>query len=184
MGDDESVITKRRGLLTLPQVTRRKLDGPDLAGIVIEECAQLEGSGGTIGSIVIELDGPGVSCYDTLRRTKYAPVLVGVHTGARLQDNKNYNVKARLWRAGLDYLKVGGNSMPVDPELKSQLPSVRYSYKDGVLLMESKKEYKKRMGKSPDRADSWILTFGERIVTKEKKTVTHQYAPVSGGWMG
>ena len=52
--------------------------------------------------------------------------------------------------------------MDKDPELKSQLGSYRYSYRDGLLLMESKKDYKKRLSKSPDRADSWILTFAER----------------------
>ncbi len=161
MGDDESVITKRRGLLTLPQVSRRKLDGPALAGAVIEECRTLEASGGLIGSIVIELDGPGVSAYDTLKASKYSACVVGVHTGARQQDDRNYNLKAKLWRAGLDYLKRGGASMPVDPEVKSQLSSCRYGYKDGLLIMEPKKDYKKRLGKSPDRADSWILTFAQ-----------------------
>jgi hypothetical protein len=28
--------------------------------------------------------------------------------------------------------------MPVDPELKSQLASLRYSYRDGLLLIEDK----------------------------------------------
>jgi hypothetical protein len=36
---------------------------------------------------------------------------------------------------------------------------MRYGYKDGLLLMEDKKQYKKRVGKSPDRADSLALTF-------------------------
>lgn len=162
MGDDESVITKRRGRLTLPQICKRKADGPELAGHVEDECRQLEDSGGTIGCIVIELDGPGVSCYDILKRGKYADVTVGVHTGARLSDDRNYNVKARMWRLALEYLKAGEASMPPDPELKSQVSSVRYSYKDGVLLMEPKKDYKKRLGKSPDRADSWVLTFAGR----------------------
>lgn len=161
MGDDESVITKRRGLLTLPQVVRSKLDGHVLAGEVIDECAELEKAGGTIGLIVIELDGPGVSCYDCLKRSKYANVVYGVHTGARLSDDRNYNVKARMWRKANDYLKEAGCSLPVDPELKAQLPSVKYSYRDGLLLMEAKKDYKKRLGKSPDRADSWVLTFVE-----------------------
>ena len=150
MGDDESVITMRRGLLTLPQISRRKLDGQDLAGVVVEECEQLEATGGAIGSIVIELDGPGVSCYDALKRTKYRDAVVGIHTGAKLVDNRNYNKKARMWRTALDYLKVGGCCLPRDPELKTQLPSVRYSYRDGLLLMESKKEHKKRLGRSPD----------------------------------
>jgi len=159
MGDDESVITKRRGLLTLPQIAVRKVDGPELAGRVMDECESLVRSGGTIGAIIIELDGPGVSCYDTLTRSKFSDVLFGIHTGARVQDDRNYNVKSQMWRNALDYLKVGGNSMPREPELKIQLASVRFKYKDGLLLMESKKEHKSRLGRSPDRADSWVLTF-------------------------
>jgi phage terminase large subunit len=163
MGDDESVISRRRGLLTLPLIARKKLDGPALAGAVEEVCRDLEDAGGIIGQITIELDGPGVSAFDCLKRSKYAAVVVGVHTGAQLQDDRNYNVKARMWRAALDYLKVGGCAMPADPELKSQLASYRYGYKGGLLLMEKKAEYKKRMGKSPDRADAWVLTHSHGL---------------------
>jgi len=159
MGDDESVISRRRGLLTLPLLAYKKLDGPALAAAVEECCHDLVAAGGHIGIISIELDGPGVSAYDQLMRGPFASVVVGVHTGATLKDDRNWNVKARMWRAALDYLKAGGCSMPIDPEFKSQLASYRYSYKSGLLLMESKKEYKKRIGKSPDRADAWILGF-------------------------
>lgn len=159
MGDDESVICCRRGLLTLPlDPPLKKADGLTLAGSVEEKCRTLTDAGGLIGMIVIELDGPGVSAYDQLKRGKFAGAVVGVHTGAALSDDRNFNVKARMWRLALEYLKVGGCSLPVDPELKSQLASYRYSYRSGLLLMEAKKEYKKRMGKSPDRADAWILT--------------------------
>lgn len=158
MGDDESVISCRRGLLSLPLETLKKADGLKLAAAVEEKCRTLCDAGGTIGMIVIELDGPGVSAYDQLKQGKFAAVVVGVHTGATLSDDRNYNVKARMWRLALEYLKVGGCSIPPDSELKSQLSSYRYGYKNGVLLMEAKKEYKKRIGKSPDRADAWILT--------------------------
>lgn len=184
MGDDESVITKRRGLLTLPQISRRKIDGPELAGLILDECQQLELAGGEIGAIVIELDGPGVSCFDVLKRSKYTKALVGVHTGIRLSDNRNYNLKAKMWRSALDYLKAGGCCLPRDPEMKAQLPSLRYLYKDGLLLMEDKKGYKKRLGKSPDRADSWVLTFCERVPVKEKQQPRQQRAESSAGWMG
>ena len=49
--------------------------------------------------------------------------------------------------------------MTRDGELKAEATAMRYGYKDGLLLMENKKEYKKRVGKSPDRADSLALTF-------------------------
>ena len=161
MGDDESVIAARRGLLTIKFEPARSLDGHALAAKVEEACRTLEDAGGIIGAIVIELDGPGVSAYDTLKRGKWADVVVGVHTGARLSDDRNYNVKARLWRRALEYLKRGGCSIAVDPEFKSQISSYRYSYRDGLLLMEAKKDYKKRIGKSPDRADAWVLTHAD-----------------------
>jgi phage terminase large subunit len=160
MGDDENVIHARRGSLNLEQAIGTKLDGVQLAAAVEEKCRTLEESA-PIGAIVIELDGPGVSCYDQLKGGKYADKVVGVHTGTRLSDDRNYNLKAKLWRRALDYLTEGKRSMPRDPELKTQIAAVRYSYKDGLLLMEPKKEHKKRLGRSPDRADAWILTFAD-----------------------
>jgi phage terminase large subunit len=182
MGDDESIISCRRGLLSLPQIARKQIDGPELAWLVEDTCQGLIDAGGEIGSIVIELDGPGVSCYDTLKRGRFADKVVGIHTGARLSDNRNYNVKSKLWRDGLEYLKAGGCSVPKDPELKAQLAAVRYIYKDGLLLMEPKKDHKKRLGRSPDRADGWILTFGGRVKLK-KDTPKVERLPVNGGWM-
>lgn len=183
-GDDESVIHKRRGRLNLPQVTRRKLDGPGLAAVVVAECDDLVAAGGDIGGIVIELDGPGVSCYDQLKLGKYKDKVVGVHTGAKLSDSKNYNVRAKMWRDARDYLDDGPVSLPNDGELKSQLSSVKYRYKDGLLLMQSKKEYKAEFGKSPDRADAFVLSF---VPVKQRKAVSRpklNATPSQNGWMG
>lgn len=160
-GDDESVIHKRRGRLNLPQVRRSKLDGVQLAGLITDECRTLELMGESISGIVIELDGPGVSCHDQLLQGKYADKVHGIHTGAMQSDDRNYNLRAKLWRAAKDYLAEPPVCLPNDPELKSQLTSLRYGYRNGLLLMENKKEYKKRLGKSPDRADAFILTHYE-----------------------
>ena len=183
MGDDELVIHSRRGLLNAKQIIRTKIDGPELAGIVEDHCKTLEEAGGEIGAIVIELDGPGVSCYDALKRSKFAAKVQGVHTGARVTDDRNYNIKARMWRDALDYVKAGGFSMPTDPELKTQIAAVRYFYKDGLLLMEPKKDHKKRLGRSPDRADAWVLTFAARLKPESKPRPQRANAP-SNSWMG
>ncbi|WP_024873148.1 hypothetical protein [Tolumonas lignilytica] len=186
MGDDESVIHKRKGRLNLPQVFRRGADGQQLAGAVEEECRQIEDSGGWIHSIIIELDGPGVSAYDFLKKGKYAALVLGVHTGTRLKDDRNYNLKARLWRTARDYLKDYPVCLPNDSELKSQLSSYRYGYRDGMLLMQSKKEYKSETGKSPDRADAFVLTFAAPEKPMKKP---EEYKPnilpkgMNGGWM-
>jgi hypothetical protein len=183
-GDDESVIHKRRGRLNLPQVTRRGLNGIQLAAVVESECDDLVAAGGEIGVIVIELDGPGVSCYDQLKAGKYAAKVVGIHTGARLTDGKNYNIKARMWREARDYLANPPVSMPNCGELRSQVASVKYKYKDGLLLMQSKKEYKAVYGKSPDRADAFVLTFGANAKPKKAQAAPSQQQFHPQGWMG
>lgn len=158
-GDDESIIHMRRGRLNLPQIVKRGIDGIQLAGCVEEECDKLVAARGEIERIVIELDGPGVSCFDQLKRGRYGNKVQGVHTGTKMSDGKNYNLKAKLWRKAKDYLADVPVVLPRCAELKSQLASVRYLYKDGLLLMQAKKDYKKIFGKSSDRADGFVLTF-------------------------
>lgn len=158
-GNDESVLHARKGRLNLPQKIYRKLDGIQLAGAVEEYANFLEHTDADVAFIVIELDGPGVSCYDQLKIGKYKNRILGIHTGARQSDGRNYNLKAKLWRKAEEYLDQPPVSLPPDGELKSQLASVKYQYKDGLLLMQSKKEYKKTYGRSSDRADAFVLTF-------------------------
>lgn len=175
-GDDNCAITFRRGrVCPWTKVKKGRIDGPDLAGWVIEEADALAVAGSALGveAIIIELDGPGVSCYDTLKRSKYASVTVGVHTGAKRSDGKNYNLRAKMWRGAAEWLKDTPCSLGRDGELKAEATAMRYSYRDGLLLMEAKKEYKKRVGKSPDRADSWALTFAIDAMPKS------DHAPVT-----
>lgn len=158
-GNDNCVIHMRRGRFNKDQVViRGKVTGPELAGRVEAECDVLVKNGG-LGQIVIELDGPGVSCYDQLKLGRYAKYVRGVHTGARLKDNKHYNKRAKLWSSALEYLREGGVLLPRDNELRAELCSMQYTYRDGMLLMQAKKDYKKLFGRSPDKADAFILTF-------------------------
>lgn len=175
-GDDESVVHFRQGRLNLPQATFSGIDGIQLAGAV-EDAIQTKGI--TPAAIIIELDGPGVSCYDQLRNGKYAKVIHGVHTGARQSDERNYNLKAKMWREAKEYLESPPVCLPNDPELKSQLSSVKYKYKDGLLIMQSKKEYKGEYAKSPDRADAFVLSFALGQTTAPKKWEQLDYKRVT-----
>lgn len=168
MGNDESVIHMRKGRLNLEQRIDRKLEGPALAGRIVEEIRALEFTGEYVRAIVVELDGPGVSCHDHLKLGYYGARVIGVHTGARLRDNINYNVRALLWRRARDYLNSPPVALHNDTELRAQLSSMRYAYKDGLLLMQDKKTYKKDYGRSPDRADAFVLTFADTDVIQEE----------------
>jgi len=155
-GDDSSVLTLRHGRLVYPQmVISGKVDGPDLAERVV---AYAKGMGG-VDQIVIELDGPGVSCFDSLRRSIYRDKVIGVHTGARRNDSKHYNLRAQMWAKMREWIQEQPNVLPRCGMLKAELTAMQYSYRDGLLLMEKKTEFKKRVHRSPDRGDSLALTF-------------------------
>ena len=159
-GNDESIIHARRGRFNMDQRVFNKLDGHDLAAEVDAWGSQLARSSGVgVAGIVIELDGPGTSAYDCLKRGPFGDKVRGIHTGIKLRDNYNYNLRAKLWSSALEYLKEGGIRMAHDPKMKMQIAAMRYGYKDGLLLMMDKKTYKKEFGFSPDRADAFMLTF-------------------------
>lgn len=164
-GDDESVIHCRRGRLNLKQVIRSKLDGPQLAWLTEAQADLLEKTSQPVVAIVIELDGPGTSAYDQLRMGRYADRTIGLHTGARVDDGANYNVRAMLHRKAKEYLEDTPCCLHNDAEIRTQGGAIKYSYRSGLLLMQSKKEYKKLNGCSPDRWDAFVLTFGADSAT-------------------
>jgi phage terminase large subunit len=62
-------------------------------------------------------------------------------------------------------LTDGDIELPQDDELSAQLSTRKYGINSkGQIVLEDKKTYKKRIHRSPDRADGLILAFAE---TKE-----------------
>jgi hypothetical protein len=71
-------------------------------------------------------------------------------------------------------MKNGGSLYSTDENLNAQvryeLSSVYYSYdKNNKILLESKEEVKKRIGKSPDYADGFVLSFAYPVQTKTEQ---------------
>lgn len=169
MGNDKTKIWKRRGRLSLPVITLEKLDGVQLAKIVEREakkCLQT----GPLELIGIEQDGPGGSCGDQLKYGPFASIVATVHTGVKLRDGANYNLRAWLHQQAHDYLEARTCHIPNSPIFLSQATALQFEYKGGLLLIESKDAYRARFssgrsraeknsGKSPDEWDSFILTF-------------------------
>ena len=180
-GNDRSVITYRRGRLVVPQwVITGDVDGVELAGRV----TKIADDYGGVDQIIVELDGPGVSCFDQLRQGKYRERVIGVHTGARCGDGKNFNRRAQMWARMKDWIEEQPNVLHPDGDLKAELTAMQYTYKDGLLLLEKKTEFKKRVKRSPDRADSLALTFAQNDAPPARVEVTRPaifYG--ANGWM-
>lgn len=185
MGNDESILWRRQGRKSLPPIALGNLDGPQMAAKVLDHAATLLRAFpfSSIELVSIEQDGPGGSCADQLKYTWLGRVLRALHTGRRLNDGENYNVRAYLHRQAKDYLSDGVVHLPDDPIFFSQITSLLHEYKGGLLLMESKDDYRRRLsglggskskkyaGKSPDRSDAFVLTFapprGERVTVTD-----------------
>jgi phage terminase large subunit len=109
--------------------------------------------------------GVGAGVADQLRllypakNDRTPSIVVDVNSSIRVDDGVNYNVRAQMWDNGREWLKQQPCSLPKDGELKAELCAPRYYFKGGLRLIESKEDLKKRQVKSPDRADSLMLTF-------------------------
>lgn len=162
-GDDKSVLTKRRGRVLLSQQTWQGIDTMALANEVWAQ-AKTENP----GQIAVDVIGLGAGVCDRLNELAADTDIqvVGVNSAIRVEDGVNYNVRAKIWEGMRDWLKDAPVSIPNDATLKSELCALKYLYRNGLRLIESKDDAKKRGIKSPDHADSLALTFAEPVVPR------------------
>lgn len=163
-GDDKSVITARRGRVVMWQRIYTKIDTMDLAQKVKEEVDAFRRGGALVAQIAVDVIGVGSGVADRLRMfypktATEASIVVDVNSALRVDDGTNYNLRAQMWDNGREWLKAGPVSLPPDGDLKTDLTSLKYRFKGDYRLIESKEDAKVRGIKSPDRADSLMLTF-------------------------
>jgi phage terminase large subunit len=169
-GDDKTVLTIRKGRLVLRQSVWGKTDLMSTAGRVRQEMLAYRAKGQHVEQIAVDTIGIGAGVADALRQ--WFPdegVIVDVNSAAKRDDGENYNLRAYMWQQMRDWL--GTAALPNDPELRADLTGLRYGFRSGLLLLESKDDAKKRGMKSPDRADSLALTFAVPGGPKAKPTI-------------
>ncbi len=165
-GDDKFAVAIRRGRLLIAQHETGKVDSIQGAAYVralllpFDEAPE---------QIAVDEIGIGAGVVDQLGVLYPGGIVVGVNSSLRMDGEETkrkridttvelcYNLRAQMWREMKEWL--AGASIPNDPELVSELASVRYTYRGGSLLLESKDDMKRRGVKSPNKADSLAMTF-------------------------
>jgi len=186
-GDDKSVITFRKGRVCLKQVVLEKLDVTQVAGRTKSE---IMAYGFMPEQIAVDTIGIGAGVADMLRgwfpdridraTGKRSPIVVDVNAAIRQGDGIHYNLRARMWADMKEWLKTA--SIPNDQELKTDLTALRYHFRSGEMMLESKDDAKKRGVKSPDRGDSLALTFAvPTIVNKQAPIRVQSFRPTDAG---
>ncbi len=158
-GDDQTVFCIRQGRKVFPLIKYRKLDVPQIVARIEQVMKEHKPD-----LVYIDIGYmPGV--YDILKEKGYRNVRpVSFGSTPILQPDRYRNRRAEMYGNLLDWLKEGSCDLPNDSELKSDLISPTYmlNSKDQIIL-ESKRDMKKRGLASPDNSDSLVLTFAEPV---------------------
>lgn len=194
MGNDEIVLWARRGRLSIEPETYRHLDGVQLASVIEYKVKRLLNTG-PVELISIERDGPGGSAADQLKYGPFASIVQAVHTGAKLSDGKHYNLRAYLHTQALEYIEDLEISIPDNQTFIAQATAIQIAgYKGGLLLIESKDDYRarfavgrsltdKKASRSPDHWDAFVLTFvPTRAKPIKSQTSDFEFRSIKSGW--
>ena len=166
-GDDPSVICKRKGQRVFKTLAKHNMKGPAVAGWVQGHRKDDERAGTTPASINVDVIGIGASAYDQLDLDSTCPVQdvnVALQGDKYVEEPDRFlNLRAELyWWLKVD---VEAHEIAIDPEdveLIEELATIRYEFTaKGLIKIEDKDRMKdkRRLGRSPDRADALMLTY-------------------------
>lgn len=151
-GDDQSVIFPRQGLVAFKPKMFRGVDSQYLAG----EVSRSEDRWGAHASIIDGTGGYGSGVIDAMRGIGRNPL--DCQFAGKAYSPKYLNKRAEIWFEMAEWVKKGG-ALPNIPALVAELTTPTYSFQGDKLIIEPKKEIKKRLGRSPDLADALAVTF-------------------------
>lgn len=161
-GDDSSVILDRQGPKIHEILAFKKLDTVAFSEKVIEYYRGVK----SIKAVAVDGIGIGAGVVDQLKR--FGLPVIDVNVSTKSSEPKSYfNLRAQLYGYMKEWLSTA--DIPYNEELRDQLVGINYSYNNKLqIILESKKDMKKRGMSSPDIADALSLTFA---------TQTFQYSP-------
>lgn len=159
-GDDETVIVCRRGSCALPATTIRGADVTTVADRVLAAAAEHK-KANERPTVRVDTVGVGAGVADVLRRREAGVRVVDVNASASPRAATYQRTRDELWFTLKDWLK-GGGAIPPDTKLEGELVAATFTYSpSGKLTVEPKDEIKKRLKRSPDRADALALAVYE-----------------------
>jgi hypothetical protein len=166
-GDDRSALAIRRGRkLMKPVESWRGLDTMQTAGKIAALWAETP-IDDRPSRILVDVIGIGAGVVDRLRELDLPVRGVNVAESPSI-DGKYHKLRDELWwkaRVWFEGLACEVN----DQSLSAELAVVQYSFtSSGLIRVEPKHDTKERLGRSPDLADAFVLTFAEHDQEVEK----------------
>jgi len=162
-GTDDSAIACVRGLWGYPLTTVHGYDSVEVAAKVVETVTLYRHEGDELPLVKVDSSGGwGSGVIDILaRRTDMLVVPVDAGSGStvlnRNGERKFVRLRDELWWAVRSWLERGG-ALPPDSKEEAELMCPTYGHDVALrILVEDKKALKKKLKRSPDRADARCL---------------------------
>jgi hypothetical protein len=157
-GADKSVYKLREGGRVVKTKTFSKMDTMELVGFLREELDK-----DTPDIVALDVVGIGAGVYDRLVELGYSNI-VPVNAGAKPEGvaaDSFINKRAEYYWNLRSWFSRGEISLEnYDKEEAEELEETRYFFvSDKKKKIESKDEIKRRLGRSPDKADALMLCF-------------------------
>ncbi len=107
--------------------------------------------------IGVDVIGLGAGVADRLR--EMGDNVLEVNTAEKAIDSeKYYNLRAEMWwNAGRRFAEKDIKLTWKDTDLHRELSACSYLIRNGKILIEAKEKVKERLGRSPDKADAYII---------------------------
>lgn len=164
LGGDKFVVCHRKGR----NVTRMDVYRP---GYPAELARQLANDIRKYQPMRVNIDcgGLGIAVYGELMDLGFGNIINKIDFGGRsITPEKSYNRTSDMFIAAREWLEDTPCSFQCDEEsaaaIQAELASRQYKYhNNSQLRMEPKENVKKRLKRSPDKSDAFLLTFAEII---------------------
>jgi hypothetical protein len=162
-GDDESAIAGGRGRKVLKLVAHKHLDEAAVADQVVQLVRELRDPCEQPALVKVDTTGANglggrVLALLQARELEHEIEAVGINVSVRSDAPDDFPLlRDQLWFGLTDWLKEGG-ALPEDNKLSAELVAPKYRFDaQRRRKVESKDEIKKRLKRSPDRADAVAL---------------------------
>jgi hypothetical protein len=176
-GDDASIIFPVRGKKAFAPIKLQGKDNVQVAGAVMDVARRLRFGSNERVRVNVDVIGVGAGVADQLRDRHQAKeiVLAEVNVAEKASSERfqrEYaNLRSELWFNVAAWLRSGG-AIPRDGELEGELVAPLYTFDlKGRRKVEAKDDLKKRLGRSPDKADALALAVHSRPVASFSASV-------------
>lgn len=182
-GADSAELCWRHGGWYAPLVSatgKDTADGSAAAGLIISKRrggapVVVDVGGGYGGAVTLRLKDNGIA--------PFAFNGAGASTAKTRDGQLRFaNKRAEAWwkfREALDPDQDGGSvvCLPPDPQLRADLAAPTYEVSARGILIESKDELRKRLGRSPGKGDAVVMCFSEGNVAVKRDLATRTNLP-------